>query len=371
MNATIRRAAFGVVLALGFGMGAAPAHAQDGAGQKKAEDVYKNIKVLKGLPSDQLIPTMQFFAASLGVGCDFCHVEPRDKDDKKQKETARKMIQMVSAVNKDDFEGKRRVTCNTCHRGSTGPRGTPQVAAANFKPWDPDSPNGLDAEKVPGPPADELIENYLKSLGGMAALQKISTRVVKGTATDSTGRSLGLELISRGPDDGISITHLGNGDNVTVHTGGSGWFRAGKGPPRDIRLYELDDLRMQDPLYLATHLKQILSDPETRLARMDNREVYQLRAMAWGRMPVRLFFGKSTGTLLRIIYFTETAVGQNPTRIDYNEYREVNDVSFPFRWTIAKPLGYQTFRIDQMQQNVPVDEAKFAKPPVPASAERR
>jgi hypothetical protein len=244
---------------------------------------------------------------------------------------------------------------------------TPPVADATFKPWDMDSPNGQEREVVAGPPADQLLDNYLKSLGGMAELQKISTRVVKGAVTDSTGRIVGLELISKNPDDGISITHLANGDNVTVHTGERGWVRAANGPTRDIRLYELDDLRIQDPLYLANHLKQILSKPETRLVTMDNREVYQLRGMAWGRVPVRLFFGKTTGSLLRIIYFTVNAIGQNPTRIDFAEYREISGVSFPFRWTIGRPLGYQTFRIDQVQQNVPVDEARFARPPAPAN----
>ena len=75
--------------------------ARSGAGQssasapapKMAEEVYKNIQVLKGLPSDQVIPAMQFISASLGVDCEHCHVERAfDKDDKKPKQTARKMI---------------------------------------------------------------------------------------------------------------------------------------------------------------------------------------------------------------------------------------------------------------------------------------
>ena len=42
---------------------------------KTSEQVYKNIQVLKGVPADQFIPAMQFIAASLGVQCDFCHIE--------------------------------------------------------------------------------------------------------------------------------------------------------------------------------------------------------------------------------------------------------------------------------------------------------
>src|SRR5512139_1862228 len=45
-----------------------------GQAPKKASEQFKNIQVLKDVPADQLIPTMQFMAASLGVGCDLCHV---------------------------------------------------------------------------------------------------------------------------------------------------------------------------------------------------------------------------------------------------------------------------------------------------------
>ena len=169
---------------------------------KTAGEAFKNIKILKDLPTDQLIPTMQFFAASLGVGCDFCHVEPRDKDDLKQKDTARKMIEMVRAVNKDNFDNKREVTCFTCHRGSNDPPGTPRVADASYKPWDPDTMGGGGGPAAPKPvvPApDQLIDKYLQALGG-PALQKVTSRVVKATITDSIGRSVAMELFSKASD---------------------------------------------------------------------------------------------------------------------------------------------------------------------------
>src|SRR6266700_3282029 len=106
-------------------------HEQAPSGQmapKKAEEQFKNIKVLKGMPADQLFPTMQFISASLGVECDFCHVQNAgEKDDKKPKETARKMMEMMFAINKDNFEEHREVTCNSCHRGSTDPVAIPAV----------------------------------------------------------------------------------------------------------------------------------------------------------------------------------------------------------------------------------------------------
>jgi len=78
------------------------------AGPKLAEEEYKNIQALKGLPAEQVIPSMQFIAAALGVECEYCHVaHANEKDDKKPKVTARKMINMMMAINKENFEGHR------------------------------------------------------------------------------------------------------------------------------------------------------------------------------------------------------------------------------------------------------------------------
>src|SRR6185369_17880584 len=80
------------------------------------------------LPADQLIPSMQFMASSLGVHCDHCHVEHAfEKDDKKAKQQAREMIKMVTALNANSLSGTRGVTCYSCHRGSLVPKRTPVV----------------------------------------------------------------------------------------------------------------------------------------------------------------------------------------------------------------------------------------------------
>src|SRR5947207_8395807 len=87
--------------------------------EKTAAEAYQNIQILKEIPANQLIPAMQFITYSLGVECSYCHVEGAlEKDDKKAKQKARKMMQMMTAINRDNFESKQTVTCNSCHRGS-------------------------------------------------------------------------------------------------------------------------------------------------------------------------------------------------------------------------------------------------------------
>jgi hypothetical protein len=99
---------------------AVPVIAQDAP--KPAEEVYKNIQVLKGLPAPKLMEVMHSFTHSLGVHCSFCHVEGDfASDDNPKKTTARHMIEMAHAINKNNFNGEMRVTCWTCHRGAEEP----------------------------------------------------------------------------------------------------------------------------------------------------------------------------------------------------------------------------------------------------------
>src|SRR6266705_1084684 len=191
--------------ALAMALFATGAYAQNLAGGK-AEVVFKDIKVMQGTAADQLIPTMQFFEASLGVTCNHCHAADRVASTP-MKETARQMISMVKAINKDNFKGAKTVTCNTCHRGGTEPAANPALATANYKPWTPDSANGApDLPPIAGPPASQLITNYLKTLGGEAGLAKIQSRVVKYSATNSIGNVVNMEMVSKG-DNSLSITH--------------------------------------------------------------------------------------------------------------------------------------------------------------------
>src|SRR6187200_3230051 len=82
----------------------------------------KNLQVLKDVPPDQLQLTMQYIAASLGVQCNYCHVQGQNElDDKETKKTARQMMKMVDQLNSTFFDGKPRVSCASCHNGRNKP----------------------------------------------------------------------------------------------------------------------------------------------------------------------------------------------------------------------------------------------------------
>jgi hypothetical protein len=89
--------------------------------EERAEQKYKNIQLLKGIPSERLMKVMFAFKSSLGVDCTYCHIKDQfEKDDRPTKQTARKMIQLVRDTNAK-LGTATRVTCFTCHRGQTRP----------------------------------------------------------------------------------------------------------------------------------------------------------------------------------------------------------------------------------------------------------
>ncbi len=352
---------------------------------KKAEEQFKNIQVLKGIPADQLIPGMQFITASLGVECEFCHVEGAfDKDDKKPKQTARKMMAMMFAINKDNFEGHREVTCYSCHRGSTDPVGTPAVMAEEAKPgMRMDEPQrselsesgeakakGAEAKEANWPSADQIFGKYQQVVGGTAAIDKITSRVMKGTITFGD-RNVPIDIFSKDPDKRVSFTHTPDGDSVTVFDGHEGWLGAPGRPVREMHGPDIDGAAMDADLHFAAHLKEMFSEAQVRgTEKVGDRDAYLVIGRREGKPPLKLYFDQQSGMLVRLVRYGETPLGRLPTQIDYADYREAGGVKIPFRWTLARPSGRFTIQVSEVKQNVPVDDAKFAKPPAPPAEQK-
>lgn len=362
-----------------------PVAPQSSAGEsgKTAEQVYKNIQILKGVPAGQVIPAMQFITASLGVECSYCHVEGHfEKDDKKPKQVARNMMQMMFALNKDNFEGHREVTCYSCHRGAPNPLTIPLVGAESQSDLtatnaSPGAAGGANAEaaapKLPAnlPTVSQLLEHYARELGGSAAIEKITTRVEKGSTT-FRGQSLSVEVFTQAPDKQSIVRHSSAGENVTTFDGQAGWSSAPNRPPREMHDADLAAARLDADLQFPLHIQQLFSELRPEYPeKINDRDAYLLVAIREGQPPVKLYFDEQSGLLIRMIRYAETPLGRNPTQIDYADYRDVDGVQVPFRVTTSQPGSTSTIQFDTVQQNIPIDPAKFAKPkPLPPAGKQ-
>src|ERR1700719_3397867 len=124
-----------------------------------AEEAFKNIQVLRGISVDDFLGTMGIMSAAVGFDCSECHTNAgTDRvdwaSDTPKKITSRRMVRMVTAINKDNFGGRQMVTCWSCHRGRDRPAVTPTMDIVYGTP-------SLEADDVfpqaPGQPTAEQI----------------------------------------------------------------------------------------------------------------------------------------------------------------------------------------------------------------------
>ncbi|MGA9390490.1 MAG: c-type cytochrome [Candidatus Sulfotelmatobacter sp.] len=345
----------------------------DNHGPKTAVQQFKNIQVLKDIPADQLIPAMQFITASLGVECEFCHVQGAfEKDDKKPKLTARRMMEMMFTINQENFEGHREVTCYSCHRGSTDPVATPAVMTDEPKPAMEEAKKleGAEAKEPSGPSADQLIDKYVQAVGGAAAIDKITSRVMKGTITFG-GKNMPIDIYSKQPDKRVSFTHTPDGDSITAFDGHEGWLGIPKHQVHEMHGPDIDAAAIDADLHFPTHLKTMFSEVKVQgMEKIDGHDAYLVVGQREEKTALRLYFDEQSGFLVRLIRFGETPLGRLPTQIDYADYRETGGVKIPYRWTLARPGGRFAIQVSEVEQNVPVDDAKFAKPPSPPEEQK-
>ena len=199
-----------------------------------AEQVFKNIQVLKGIPVDDFMETMGIMTAALQFDCSDCHANAGTDRvdwaaDTPRKRTARRMVAMVATINKDNFGGRQMVTCWTCHRNRDRPLVTPTMEAIYTTPsLEPDdvivSPPGLAA---PG----SILDKYIEASGGAQRLAGLTSFVGKGTSVGFGGFGGGgdVEIDAKAPDQRATIilfkAETGRGDQIRSYDGRTGWVR--------------------------------------------------------------------------------------------------------------------------------------------------
>lgn len=338
------------------------------------EDVFKTVTLLRGIPVDTFFEAMGMFASAMGNDCTFCHV-PAAYFDKalfaQQTPTimrARQMIVMMNTINKQYFGGQPRVTCFTCHAGSQSPRSDPNIAL-QYGPFVED-PNARDFPTDPRVSANQVFDKYLQALGGADRLARISSFVAKGTylGFDTVLDKIPVEIYAKAPAQQTMVVHMFNGISVRTFDGRSGWMAGPDTPLPLVTLTggNLDRARLEATLLFPAGIRQAFSQWRVGRTAIEEREVQVVQGIVDGK-PIANFYFDESGLLVRLVRWTETPVGFVPTQIDYADYREVAGVKMPFKRTVSQTYMQMTVELTDVQPNVPIDAARFARPaPAPA-----
>jgi len=359
-----------------------------------SDQVFKNVQVLKGIPVDDFLGTMGIMCAALGFDCSECHTGAGTEKvdwaaDNPRKLIARRMVQMMTTINHDNFNGRQMVTCWSCHRGRDRPLTTPTMENMY-------GPAAMDMDDVlvqaPGQPAAEkILDQYLQAVGGAEHLAAMKSYVATGTSVGFGGFGRGgqVEIAGKFPDQRVTSIVFPKeperGNSIRTFNGQEAWLRTPLTVLSEYQLTggELDGAKLDAALSFPAQIKTVVTDwrvsmPTTisDLPAPDSQAVEENKAVGIGKdrlvnvvqgrgpngMYATLYFDQQSGLLLRLVRYGKSPIGRVPTQIDYSDYRDVDGIKMPFHILFAWLGGRDEFQFNQIQLNVPVDTRKFGRP---------
>src|SRR5262249_54048747 len=141
------------------------------------------------------------------------------------KQTARRMLERVNAINKENFKGVRSVTCYTCHNGNQRPKVVPSLTVQYSEPVE--DPNEIEAfPNTGGPSADQVFDKYIQAIGGAQRLASLTSIVATGTSSgyDTDQAKVPVEIFAKAPAQRTTIVRALFGDSVRTFDGRAGWI---------------------------------------------------------------------------------------------------------------------------------------------------
>jgi len=352
----------------------AAGQAQPAVRAPMAEEVFTNVRVLRGIPVDEFMGTMGFFSASLGMSCEECHGasdttwENYARDVSPKKATARRMIQMMTSINQTSFGGRAVVTCYTCHRGGAKPKVTPSLALL-YGATTTDEIDDVVPPAKDGPSIDQILGKYIQAMGGEQRVAAMTSVVAKGSSAGyGPEGTRPIEIVAKAPNQRTMILHTLDGDSTTAYDGRVGWSAVPHKPVPVLALAgsELDGVRLDAELMFPARIKDALTGWRVGSSGdVDGKPMQIVQGSRPGGVLATFYFDSESGLLTRLVRYANSRVGRLPTQVDYSDYRDVNGIKVPFHLKITWLDGQEDVTLTDVQLNVPVEAARFGKPGAP------
>jgi hypothetical protein len=355
---------------------AAQAPAAAAGKDQTAGEAFKNVTTasLKPLTVADFLGSMGVMAAALGYDCADCH--PGAGSDKvdwvidtEKKKTARKMVDMVAGINKSYFSGVQNVTCFTCHHGRDLP--TTTIALDKLYGTPNDEKNDILVTGQGEPSIDQIFDKYITAIGGAQKVGSLKSFIATGTSLGYGGLGGGgtFQIIAQAPDKHAVIIefkdHPERGDSTRAYNGKVGWVKSPRGLLSEYQQTgnELEGARLDALFSFPAQIKSSLmnwrvGNPED----VNGRDCEVIQGRGPKGLLATLYFDRQTNLLIRVVRYSASPIGRVPTQMDYEDYRDVDGMKFPFKYTFSWLDGRDAFQLSDVKVNVPVDARKFEKP---------
>lgn len=214
------------------------------------------------------------------------------------------------------------------------------------------------------PSIDEVLDKYIEAIGGKAAIEKRSSAVAKGSIeiVDPSGagsRQGVIETYSKAPDKVLLIIRV-PGQGPLLRQGSDGnvsWQKAAGGPLTELSGADLAQFKRDTTFHRSLKLRELYPRMQVKgRKRVEKHDTVEVVAYAQDGSRENWFFDAQSGLLSR------TYIDRNSRQTDFDDYREVGGIKVPFFTRQTNPEFTLVIKLAEVQQNVPVDDTKFARP---------
>ena len=178
-----------------------------------------------------------------------------------------------------------------------------------------------------------------------------------------------FQIIAKRPNQRTTLIefkeHPERGNNTRVFDGKNGWIKSPRGLLSEYELTgtELDGARLDAMLSFADQMKSALNNWRVgQLESMGDKDVQVVQGSGPRGLLATFYFDKDSGLLLRTVRYGTSPIGRVPTQMDFSDYRDVNGIKFPFKYTFSWLDGKDSFQITDVKLNGAIAASKFAKP---------
>lgn len=215
------------------------------------------------------------------------------------------------------------------------------------------------------PTVDQVLDRYVKAVGGREAWHKFTSRTIMGTIEVPSMGLSGTVLVHEKAPNRVLLAVIINGAAFRQGFDGTvGWTDDPKDGLREQSGAELAEARRQSDFFRAVDQRRLYSKLSvTGREKIGDRDTYVVEAtVPEGSEPTRMYFDSESGLLLRVISQNHDADGVSEVREDFEDYREVDGIKMPFTSRQTTDEVTYTTRYSEVHHNVDLDDAEFAKP---------
>lgn len=214
-------------------------------------------------------------------------------------------------------------------------------------------------KKLPeGITAKSVIDKYIEAIGGKDNLLKVNdkTTVMKGSIQ---GMNLTLTISQKQPGKLYQLLDAGVFQQKTVFDGTKGKV-SGMNGEQELTGSMLENVKSQADMHSILTLDE--KGVKTELAGVESingKDAYKINFTYPSGLKATNYYDSESGLLVRTLSAVDTPQGSINMQIDFDDYRDVNGVKYPFKLTQTAGPNVIELTAESIEVNKGLDDAMF------------